>query len=139
MSKEYNLFISHSWTYSETYKNLTDLLDKRPYFNYRNYSIPKDDPVHTNGTDKALHNAIYNKMQGCHAVLILTGVYSTYSKWIGQEMKIAKKGYVIGPKPIIGINPWSQKNISSKVEENADIIVNWSTESIISAIRDYSL
>lgn len=38
----YNLFISHSWAYSDAYKRLVALLDAKPYFSYRNYSVPKD-------------------------------------------------------------------------------------------------
>lgn len=55
MSKTYNLFISHSWAYSDTYDGLLRLLNKDYTFNYANYSVPKNDPVHTNGTDKQLY------------------------------------------------------------------------------------
>lgn len=41
----YNLFISHSWTYSDAYDRLVDLLDNASYFSYRNYSVPKDNPI----------------------------------------------------------------------------------------------
>jgi hypothetical protein len=34
--------------------------------------------------------------------LIMAGVYSTYSKWINNEIKAAKRGFT-SPKPIIGI------------------------------------
>ena len=44
--KTHNLFISHSWTYSDSYDKLIGLMDARPYFTYRNYSVPKDDPIH---------------------------------------------------------------------------------------------
>ena len=30
--KTYNLFISHSWTYSNAYNNLTSMLDEAKYF-----------------------------------------------------------------------------------------------------------
>ncbi len=38
----YNLFISHSWSYSKNYVSLCNLLDKATYFEYKNYSVPKD-------------------------------------------------------------------------------------------------
>ena len=47
--KTFNLFISHSWAYSDAYEKLVNLLDARAYFSYRNYSVPQDDPLHTNG------------------------------------------------------------------------------------------
>jgi hypothetical protein len=40
--------------------------------------FPKEDPVHTNGTDKDLKIATTNKMSGCHIVLIMSRKYSSY-------------------------------------------------------------
>ena len=36
MASTYNLFISHSWSYSDTYDKLKELLDTRPYFFFKN-------------------------------------------------------------------------------------------------------
>ena len=137
MANTHNLFISHSWQYGDAYDRLTNLLNERGYFWYKDYSVPKDDPVHTNGTDKELMEAIYNRIKLCHVVLIMGGVYSTYSKWINKEILIANNSFSI-PKPIIGIKPWGQTNISKVVQDNAIEIVGWNTESIVSAIRRHS-
>lgn len=131
--KVYNLFISHSWSYSDQYKGLVELLEKDSSFSYKNYSIPKDDPVHTNGTDKQLYEAIKNKIAPTSIVLILAGVYSSYSKWIDKEIEIAKQVY---SKPVLGIKPWAQTNLSKKVQDNADKIVGWNSASIINAIKE---
>lgn len=138
MAKTYNIFISHSWSYSDDYEKLTGLLSKRPYFFYNDYSIPKDDPVHTSGTDRELYEAILNKMRACHVVLIMAGVYSTYSKWINKEIQAAKTGFS-NPKPIVAVKPWGQTNVSSVVARNADQLASWSTESIVNAIRAIAL
>lgn len=137
MANTHNLFISHSWQYPDAYEGVCNLLDNRSYFYYKNFSVPKDDPVHTNGTDKKLTEAIYNRLRLCHVVLIMGGVYSTYSKWINKEILIANKRFLI-PKPIIGIKPWKQTNISSVVRDNSLEIVGWNTESIVAAIRKHS-
>ena len=34
----YNLFISHSWAYSDAYDRLVDMLNTKTYFEYKNYS-----------------------------------------------------------------------------------------------------
>ncbi len=138
MSKTYKIFISHSWEYSDAYKKLCEMLDGKSYFSYNNHSVPKNDPVHTNGTDKELKVAITNKMAGCHIVLIMAGKYSTYSKWIKKEIDIAKNGFS-NSKPIIGIKPWASSQTSSVVSNNADKIVGWNTDTIVQAIKDYSL
>ena len=136
--KTYNIFISHSWSYSDAFDRLKNLLDNRPYFSYVDYSIPKHDPVHTSGTDKELYEAILRKMRPCHIVLIMAGVYSTYSKWINKEIQAAKKGS-LNPKPIIGVKPWGQTNVSSVVAENVGALVGWNTESIVNGIRRYAI
>ena len=42
---EFNLFISHSWSYADNYDDLCKLLDQANYFRYKNYSVPEDDPL----------------------------------------------------------------------------------------------
>ena len=138
MSKTYRLFISHSWAYSEAYDGLIDLLDKSPTFDYVDYSVPRNDPIHNAGTDKQLFAAIKRQMAPCHAVLMLAGVYSTHSKWINKEIAIAAREFT-NPKPIIGIAPWGQENLSSVVQAAAVDIVRWQKSSIENAIRIYSL
>lgn len=134
MSKTHNLFISHSWAYGDAYDKLSIMLQNRPYFFHKDFSIPRYDPIHTNGSDKQLYDAIYNKIYLCGVVIIMAGVYSTYSKWINKEIEIAKKGFSI-PKPILAIEPWGSQKTSKIVKDNADLIVGWNTESIISGIR----
>lgn len=136
MVKNYNLFISHSWSYSDHYDRLVYLLNSRPYFSYRNYSVPKDDPIHTSGSDSRLREAIRQQMAHASVVLILAGVYSTYSRWINIEVDLAKHGFGT-PKKIIAIQPWGSDRTSRFVKENADIVVNWNTESIVKAIRQF--
>ena len=132
--KTHHLFISHSWAYSDEYKNFVNLLNRRSYFRYANYSVPKDDPLHTSGTDKALYAAIKSKVRFCSVVMILTGVYASRSKWIDKEIQIAQTEFHT-PKPILAIQPWGRKRTSVKAKEAADEIVGWNTERIVAAIR----
>lgn len=131
----YNLFISHSWAYTDSYEKLTGLLDAKTNFKYRNYSVPKDDPIHNAGTDAQLTEAIKRKIQPTQVVVILAGVYATYSKWINKEIRIAKTGFQM-PTPILGIQPWGAEKTSQKVKESADLIVGWNTGSIVDGIRE---
>lgn len=128
----YNLFISHSWSYSDAYEKLINLLDKRPYFDYRNYSVPKDDPIHKANSDTQLEAAIRRQMAPSSVVLILAGVYSSYSKWISKEIGLAQ-GF---GKPIIAIEPFGTGKTSTIVKIAANKTVGWNTESIVSAIRE---
>lgn len=128
----YNLFISHSWSYPNANNNLIGLLRGRGYFSFKDYSVPRDDPIHSAGTDALLLEAIWRHMAPCSAILILAGVYATYSKWIGKEVELAKAA----SKPIVAIEPWGSKNTSVFVKQAADQVVGWNTESVVSAIRN---
>lgn len=59
----YNIFISHSWTYSDTYDRLIDLLNSDPGFYYRNYSVPKDDPIHNAPDDRGVSRVLCKSIQ----------------------------------------------------------------------------
>lgn len=86
----YNLFISHSWAYEDAYDKLVKLLNTETYFTYKNYSVPKNDPIHNTSSDDQLKEAIRKQMQPASCILILAGVYATYSKWINIEIELAQ-------------------------------------------------
>lgn len=133
--RTFNLFISHSWTYSDQYARLVALLENRGYFRFRNYSVPSDDPIHTAGTIAELRQAIRQQMAPCSVVLIVAGVYATYSRWINEEIDLATKGFTV-PKPIVAIRPRGSERTSAPVKLAADRIVGWDTDSVVSAIRE---
>ncbi len=118
----------------DAYDRLIDLLNGRDYFSFKDYSVPRDNPIHNSPDEAALYRAIKAQISPSSVVLIMAGVYATYSKWINKEIEIAKKGFTV-PKPIIAVKPWAQTNILSVVQDNADEIVGWNTESIVAAIR----
>ena len=126
----YNLFISHSWAYSDAYEKLINLLDSADNFSYKNYSVPKNDPIHNAKYDYQLKEAIRNQIKHASCILILAGVYSTYSKWINIEIELAQE---MGKK-IIAIEPWGSERTSTIVKNNATKIVKWQTSSIVKAI-----
>lgn len=128
---DYNIFISHSWSYGDQYERLVSLLRQAPYFSFKDYSVPKNDPIHNANNAAQLKVAIRGQMQYSSCVLILAGVYATYSKWINIEIELAKE---MGKK-IIAVQPWGAEKTSTVVKNNADYIVGWNTNSIVNAIR----
>ena len=133
MVKNRTLFISHSWSYGDAYDRLCAMLDNAPYFRYANYSVPKSDPIHNARNDHALRLAIKRKMSPCQVVLVMAGVYSTYSKWIDKELDLAKDDF---NKPVLAITPWGAQRTSTLVKSKADLIVKWNTSSIVTGIRE---
>jgi len=134
--KTYRLFISHSWAYKDAYKNLVRFFHEHPNFSWSDYSVPRDDPIHNANNDTRLYAAIKNQIAPVNCVLMLAGVYSTYSKWINKKIRISKIDY---NKPIIAVEPWDSEKTSKVVKDNADAIVKWQSKSIVDAIRRHSI
>jgi len=134
--KTYNLFVSHGWDYTNHYKKVIEWLDKAKSegkLNYKNYSDPKEDPIVPPGekvTKKAMKELIEVQINACSIVIVLAGMYVAYSEWIDFEIDTAvRKG-----KYIIGLEPWGQEKVPTKVSNNADIMVGWNYSSLINAI-----
>lgn len=131
-----NIFISHSWKHSGHYDRLVSLLKERGYFDFRNYSVPEDDPLDAN-TTSAIREGIRQQMASCSVVLVVAGVHASNSRWMKEEIEMAKGGFD-RPKSVIAIRPHSAKRTSDYATSNADETVSWSTESIVGAIRRHS-
>ena len=132
--KIYDIFISHAWSYDSDYYRVVQLLDGASNFRWRNYSVPTHDPVDANSTTK-LKEALRRQMRPANAVLILSGMYATYSEWIEFEIDFAIQ---LG-KPIVGIRPWGQQQVPKIVTDAATVMVGWNSGSIVGAIRQHSL
>lgn len=132
--RTFNIFVSHSWNYTDEYNGFINLLERRSYFNFRNYSVPNEKPKDTS-TDKELKIALEGQIRPTHIVIILAGMYANYSKWINIEMNIAKK---MG-KPMIGIRPYGGQRVPTQVSSEVNEIIAWNTESIVDAIRRNAL
>lgn len=137
-----HIFISHSWHYSNHYDTLADWIFGGNWsvgqasLDFFDFSVPRDDPIHNAPTDKALQQAIYNKIARSHVIVIPTGMYSQYSKWIKKEIN----GANYYNKPILAVNPWGQERTSSVVVDNATSRVGWNKKSVIDEIwRLYKL
>lgn len=135
--KTYRLFISHSWTHDDAeYNKLVAFFNEHQNFSWIDYSVPKNDPIHSAGTDTQLYNAIKAQILPVNCVVMLAGVSSSYSKWIDKEIRISKADF---NKPIIAVEKWGANYTSQLVKSNADAIVKWQSKSIVDAIRAHSI
>jgi hypothetical protein len=136
--KTYDLFLSHAWSYNDDYYRLERMLKEATLFNWRNYSVPVNNPLVDPNTivGKAkLTQLLDNQVKPVNCVLILGGMYVAHSEWILKEIKLAQSYN----KPIVAIYPWGQTNMPKVVQDVAHEIVNWQTSSIVAAIRRQSL
>ena len=131
-----HVFISHSWAYSGHYATLYDWIFGNNWRTgqaslvFRDYSVPKEDPIHNARSDRELRDAIYRKIARSHVVVIPTGMYVNHSKWIKKEITGASEKN----KPVLGVNPWGQLRTSSVVAQAADQTVGWNKKSVVGGI-----
>ncbi|MFB6197864.1 MAG: TIR domain-containing protein, partial [Halobacteriaceae archaeon] len=113
--------------YDQEYARLTRLLEDADDFDFRDYSVPEEEQFDTD-TDAELKEALREKqIKPSSVVVVLAGLYSTHSEWIDKEMQIADEE----GKPILGVEPWGNDRTSNTVENRADKMVGWNTDSIV--------
>ena len=133
MAKTYKIFISHSWSHVNDLKSLRNLLESRGYFNVEFTEFPPTDSINSMNT-YYIRQRISERIAASDIVLAIAGIYASYSDWMKWELdKAIDKGV-----PIIGVIPIGQERISAIVNDRADEIVHWNTESIVSAIRKHA-
>ncbi len=132
--RNYDVFISHAWRYDDAYYRLIQLLDAASYFQYRNYSVPRHDPVVDSGTvigQMRLANLLDAQIRPVQCVLVIAGMYAAHRFWIDKEIAFAQ----MYNKPIVGLVPWGQERVPLAVQAAAHEMVGWNTDSIVGAVR----
>lgn len=133
MAKQYKIFISHSWQYSDTLETLRNLINARSYFSATYEESTKDKPI--NSEDESyVKRRLAQKIANSDIVLALAGVYASHSSWMEWELD---KAIELGV-PIVGVIPRGQDRISTIVSSRSVAVVRWNTESIIAAIRAHA-
>ncbi len=132
----YNIFISHAWKYSEHYNKVVQWLNEAQSegkLTWKNYSVPSHDPLIDPDTPvgkNKLKEELKDQIRPASKIIILAGMYAAYSYWIDFETDTS----VEYGKYIIGVKPWGQERIPTKVSANSDDMVGWNKDSIINAI-----
>lgn len=106
-TKKIHVFISHAWAHSQHYDTLADWIFGEPWsvgqasLDFRDYPVPKNDPVHNVSDMQALRDEIFNQIARSHVVVIPSGMCASHSNWIQKEIDGAKAFR----KPIVAVNP----------------------------------
>lgn len=135
-TRQIHIFISHAWAHSHHYDTLASWIFQEPWrvgqasLDFRDYSVPKNNPIHNVQSTQALQDAIYNQISRSHVVVIPSGMYAAYRNWIQKEIDGAK----LYNKPILAVNPWGQERKAGVVLNNADDGVGWNKQPLINAI-----
>ncbi|MBL7837876.1 MAG: TIR domain-containing protein [Bacteroidetes bacterium] len=134
MAKEYKIFISHSWSYTEDLEALQRLLNDRGYFNVEFLEASKKTPINSTSAPY-VKTVLRERIMNSDIVLALAAIYATYSDWMIWELETAQSLRI----PIVGIIPRGQERISAEVYSRSITDINWNTESIVNAIRTHGL
>lgn len=135
-TRQIHVFISHAWAHSGHYDTLASWIFNENWsvgqasLDFRNFSIPKNDPIHNVASTHQLKVAIHNQIARSHVIVIPTGMYAAYSNWIQKEIEGSRQ-YA---KPILAVNPWGQLKNAEVVTSNADQSVGWNKQSVINGI-----
>ena len=133
MSKNYNLFISHSWTY-----NLDACKKKIKFFERANLKhtfleVHSNSPEKGELSEKEYIQHIDRAIKKSDCLLILAGTLEEQNYWTRKEVELAKSN----KKPIIVIEPWLSSRTMPLLNKEADIIVKWNGKKISEAIRQF--
>jgi hypothetical protein len=130
MAKDYKIFISHSWSYTEDLEALQKLLNERGYFNVEFLEATKKTPINSESAPY-VKSVLKAKILQSDIVLALAAIYASHSDWMIWELETAKANNI----PIVGVIPRGQERISTEVYSRSIVDVRWDTESIVEAIR----
>lgn len=133
-----HVFISHSWRYSGHYNTVAGWVFGEKWrvgqasIDFRDFSVPKNDPIHDARNDTQLRNALFTQISRSHVIVIPAGIYSSHSGWIQKEIDGARNYR----KPILAVIPWGQQRISNVVQNAATRVVGWNKVPLVTAIWD---
>lgn len=137
MPSRRHVFISHHHADDHLVSNMTNMLARNGY-EIRNSSIrakPANQQRIKNGlvSDNAIKRLLRMKMSWASTVIVLIGKDTASRPWVNWEIQ---KAHELG-KRIVGVyeHGGTQNDVPDKLESYASAIVNWNTESIMSAVE----
>ena len=131
-NKKYPMFISHCWDYIKAYYTIEKWIDDSD-ISWRNMSIPVHDPKDTS-TNSELETKIENNIKESSLFIVIAGMYAAHENryWINFEIDTALKY----GKNILAIKPRGNERLPEKIKNNADLIVNWNSTSVINGMKE---
>jgi hypothetical protein len=132
--KIYTAFVSHSWDYDQQLISLKNMLERNGSVNIDYSEVTVSDPINSENASY-IKGKLKQRIISSDVFLIMAGMYTVYSDWMKWELDTAKKNNI----PIVAVKPRGAERIPHIIQDNAEIIVNWNsnsiTDSIINAIR----
>jgi antiphage defense system Thoeris ThsB-like protein len=128
LGKSRTIFVSHAYRDADLYHDLIRVLRERGHFSFQDASIPDISLIDSNKSKVAIRNRI----KRCDVMLVFTRPVATKSVYIQYELQTARELN----KPIIGIRPIGDKNVSRVVRHWASLVIDWDVEEFVRQIRN---
>lgn len=135
--RTYDIFISHAWAYDERYEGICRLLNSVSDFRWRDYSVPRSAPIVDRGTEigvRILTRLLDEQIRQCSCFILVAGMFVYHRDWVQREINIARQY----GKPIVAVRRRGAQRTPVEVEAYANETVNWSSNSLVSAIRQHA-
>ena len=131
----YDIFLTHAWRFHDDWTKFSELMDRTPGINWRNFSLPWHDPAMNANTDvggRFIRDFLESQIIPVHGVVLLTGVYAINSarRWFDMEVEMARKHN----KPLIGIPAFGEKSVPGEVGNLCDVCCEWDARQLLTTI-----
>ena len=133
--KTYDIFLTHAWRFHDDWTIFSELLDKTPGVNWRNFSLPWHDPAMNPNTEvggRFIRDFLESQIIPVHSVVLLTGVHAINSarRWFDMEIEMARKHN----KPLIGIPAIGEKTVPEEISSLCDACCEWDALQLLATI-----
>ena len=135
MVRVHNIYVSHSWSVADTYDKLVRVLQSDPAFAFRLFGLAKADPIHATGVCYELRAAMRHPMSQCHLLVVQTGVYGQFGKWINEELELAGATFEF-KRRVLAIDTFGPDSKPTPVQQRADRVVGWTKTGILTSLRE---
>ncbi|OSP28945.1 hypothetical protein B5U79_27195, partial [Klebsiella pneumoniae] len=117
------------WDYDKQLKNLKSLIEKNSTITIDYSEVTVDNRINSEQRDY-IRGVLKKRIISSDVFLVMAGMYTSYSDWMKWEIETAKKNNI----PVIAVKPRGAERIPVIIQENADVIVGWNSNSIVNNI-----
>jgi hypothetical protein len=143
MARIINIYASHAWSHGDGYEKLFRLIQAETVdtarsenrFAARLNGLPKHDPAHVSPADDELRSAMRYPMSRSQVLVVPTGAYGRFARWIDLEIELARTGYD-ARRRILAIDLFAPDAKPTPVQRFADRVIPWTRNGIIAALTE---
>ncbi|EHZ3054543.1 TIR domain-containing protein, partial [Salmonella enterica subsp. enterica] len=117
------------WDYDKQLANLKSLIEKNSTITIDYSEVTVDNRINSEQRDY-IRGVLKKRIISSDVFLVMAGMYTSYSDWMKWEIETAKKNKV----PVIAVKPRGAERIPVIIQDNADVIVGWNSNSIVNNI-----